>query len=145
MAVHQRDDRSYADSQDDLVAVIRQYSAGGYPAEHFADAVCCCGCRIFELAVDEDEGVAIRVCTKCEAEHAVGDSEEYLEDAELEFCECLCDAAAFEITVGVALYPESEDVRWLYLGCRCPQCNLAGCYADWKNEFLGYRELLKNV
>lgn len=145
MAVHQRDDRSYADNQDDLPEVIRQYIADSYPAEHFADAVCPCGCRTFELALDEEEGVAVRVCTQCEAEHSIGDSGDYPEGAELEFCECLCDAVAFEITVGVALCPDSQDVRWLYLACRCPQCNLAGCYADWRNESLDYRELLNNV
>lgn len=145
MAIHRRDDQFYADCQDDLPEVIRQYSADGYPAEHFADAVCSCGCRSFELAVDENEGVAVRICTRCEAEHAIGDSDEYMEDAELEFCECLCDTAAFEITIGVALYAGSENVRWLYIGCRCLQCGLAGCYADWKNEYVGYRELLENV
>lgn len=34
----------------------------------------------------------------------------------------------------------SDDVRWLYLGCR--SCGLVGCYADWKNEFNGYEKLL---
>jgi hypothetical protein len=145
MAVHRRDDQSYADGQDDLPEVIRQYGADGYPAEYFADAVCSCGCRTFEVALDETAGAAVRVCTQCEAEHSVGDSEEYPEDAELEFCECLCDALAFEITVGVALCPDSEGVRWFYLACRCPACGLAGCYADWKNEHLDYRELLENV
>ena len=55
------------------------------------------------------------------------------------------DATAFEITVGVALYADSEDVRWLYIGCRCPECNLSGCYGDWKNEFIGFRDLLARV
>jgi hypothetical protein len=145
MAILQRDDQAYADSQGDLREVIRQYSSDSYPAEHFADAVCPCGCRTFELALDEDQGAAVRVCTQCEAEHSIGDSGDYPEGAELEFCECLCDAVAFEISVGVALCPDSEDVRWLYLACRCPQCNLVGCYADWEDEPVDYRELLNNV
>jgi len=145
MAIQYRDDQVYADTQNDLPEVIRRYSTDIYPAEHFADAVCKCGCKTFELALDETEGAAVRVCTQCEAEHSIGDTEEYPEDAELEFCECLCDAVVFEITVGVALKPDSQDVRWLYLACRCPECNLAGCYADWKSESLGYRKLLDNV
>jgi hypothetical protein len=50
-----------------------------------------------------------------------------------------------EITVGVSLYANSEDVRWLYLGCRCPQCGLTAVYGDWKCEFVAYDLLLKKV
>ena len=42
-------------------------------------------------------------------------------------------------------YDQSEDVRWLYVGCRCPACGLTGCYGDWKNEFIDYRNLLARV
>ena len=59
--------------------------------------------------------------------------------------ECFCRDNVFEITVGVSLYDDSEDVRWLYVGCRCPKCGLTGVYGDWKNEFNGYRELLARV
>ena len=145
MVLHRRDDQAYAGGQADLPELIRQYSADGFQAEHFADAVCSCGSRTFELALDEDAGAAVRVCTHCEGEHSIGDCEEYPEGAELEFCECVCDAVAFEITVGVALSPDSEDVCWVYLACRCPGCNLAGCYADWKSDLQGYHELLNNV
>lgn len=31
-----------------------------------------------------------------------------------------------------------DDVRWLYLGCRCVTCGLTACYGDWKNEYPGY-------
>ncbi len=97
------------------------------------------------MQLDENEGAAVRVCAKCKAEHPIGDSDEYLEDAELEECACPCGNEEFEVTVGVSLYEDSEDVRWLYLGCRCPKCGLAACYGDWKNEYIGYRELLKRV
>jgi hypothetical protein len=39
--------------------------------------------------------------------------------AELEKCACPCGGEEFEITIGVSLFEDSEDVRWLYLGCRC--------------------------
>jgi hypothetical protein len=45
----------------------------------------------------------------------------------------------------VALYPESKDVRWFYLGCECAKCNDSGVYADWKNEYIGFEELLNRV
>jgi hypothetical protein len=77
--------------------------------------------------------------------HPIGDSAEYLDDAQLEECECPCGHGSFEITAGVSLYKSSEDVRWFYLGCRCPVCGLIACYGDWKNEFEDYRKLLSRV
>jgi hypothetical protein len=56
-----------------------------------------------------------------------------------------CGGEEFEITVGVSLYEGSEDVRSLYIGCRCPGCGLSAVYGDWKNEFNGYRDLLARV
>ena len=84
-------------------------------------------------------------CVSCHAEHPIGDSDEYLEDAELGECACPCSAEVFEITVGVSLYDESDDVRWLYLGCRCVACEMVAVYGDWKNEFEGYQNLLARV
>ena len=56
-------------------------------------------------------------------------------------CECLCESELFEIAVGVALYVDSEDIRWIYIGTRC----LTGCYGDWKMQWNGYQTLLTNV
>jgi hypothetical protein len=145
MALRKRGKYRYGDSQADVAAELQRYSKSSYPAEHFADAVCSCVGRTFRLALDEDEGAAVRTCAACEHEHPIGDSEEYLEDAELGECECPCGGNAFEITAGVALYADSEDVKWFYLGCRCPACGLTACYGDWKNEYLGFREFLARV
>jgi hypothetical protein len=82
----------------------------------------------------------------CDAEsHPIGDSAEFMDEDEEEECACPCGEEAFEITVGVSLYADSEDVQWLYVGCRCPACNLTAVYGDWKNEFNGFRELLARV
>ena len=101
--------------------------------------------RVFGVLLDDTAGAAARTCQACEHQHPIGDSEAYLDDAELGECACPCGSEAFEITVGVALYDDSEDVRWLYLGFRCPVCGLTAVYGDWKNEFNGYRELLAKV
>lgn len=61
-------------------------------------------------------GAAVRICVGCNAEHAIGDSEEYLEDAELGECACPCGGEEFEISAGVSRYDDSEDVRWILLG-----------------------------
>jgi hypothetical protein len=146
MSLHTRDGQTYGDSQADIRTRLAQYSAKvGYPAEHYADAVCSCSHRVFSLTLDEDQGAAVRQCVACGAEHAMGDSGEYLDAAELGQCSCLCGAESFELTVGVALYAGSDDVRWLYIGARCTECGLTGCYGDWKNEFIGFRQLLAQV
>ena len=75
----------------------------------------------------------------------MGDSDDYMDGAELQDYGCTCGENSLEITVGVALYEGSDDVRWLYVGCRCPACGLTGCYGDWKNEFIDFRKLLARV
>lgn len=147
MALRKRGKWRYGDSQADIVAEIVRYSKeNGYVAEHFADSVCGCGRRVFRLLLDDTAGVASRLCLACEAPpHPIGDSADFLDEAEVEECACPCGEEAFEITIGVSLYPGSEDVRWLYVGCRCPDCKLTAVYGDWKNEFNGYRELLARV
>ena len=145
MALKKRDSNFFGDAQSDIPEVLIEYSRDGYVAEHFQDAICTCGHKVFRLLVDDNEGAALRICASCKNEHPICDSADYLEDAELEECECPCGQGTFEITAGVALYSDSEDVRWLYLGCRCPKCGLTACYADWKNEYEGYSELLKNA
>jgi hypothetical protein len=134
------------ESQSDLrEKVLRYCRANEYVAHHFADALCTCGGAHFKVLVDDVEGAAVRTCATCGLQHPIGDSDEYLEAAELEVCACPCGVEEFEVTVGVSLYDGSEDVRWLYLGCRCPGCGLVAVYGDWKNEYVGYRELLARV
>lgn len=143
MALKRKGKYSYGDGQMDIRAELLRYSKlNGYLAAHFADAVCACGGRIFRLFVDDVEGAAVRKCEACKTKHPIGDSAEFLSGASLSKCECVCGAYSFEITVGLALYEDSEDVRWIYVGCRCPACHLMGSYGDWKNEFEGYQKLL---
>src|SRR5262249_42676683 len=118
----------------------------GYPAEHFADAHCGCSGDVFKLAFDESAGVARRTCVACGNEHIMCDGADYIDEVqEWEEPACPCGGESFRVAVGVHLYENSEDVRWLYLGLRCAQCSLVGVYADWKNEFNGYKELLADV
>jgi len=136
----------YGDSQADIHSEIERFSKlNGYFAHHFADAMCDCGCRTFHISIDENAGAAVRQCVECSAQHPIGDSNDYLDDAVLEECGCPCGNDDLEISVGVSLYENSQDVRWLYLGCRCPACGLTAVYGDWKNEFAGYTALLHKV
>ncbi|HEX8250433.1 MAG TPA: hypothetical protein VF599_19820 [Pyrinomonadaceae bacterium] len=147
MAILKKGKYWYGDSQIDIQAELLRYSRKNeYPAEHYANAVCgICGGSSFKLLLDDEEGAAVRICKACKTEHPIGDSGEYLADADLKECECPCGSGEFEVTVGVALYPNSEDVRWLYVGCRCRLCGLTACYGDWKNEWIDFRELLNRV
>jgi hypothetical protein len=146
MALKKRGKYRYGDSQADIRQELLRYSkSNGYLTHHFAEARCRCGGASFRLALDDTAGAAVRTCSGCAAEHPIGDSNEYLEEATLEECACPCGGEEFEITVGVSLYDDSEDVRWLYVGCRCVLCALTAVYGDWKNEYNGYQELLARV
>lgn len=146
MALTKKGKFNYGDGYPDLQDEIRDYSRRNrYPATQFANAFCSCGGSVFQVKLDEEEGVAVRICLACGLEHAVGDSKEYLDDATLEECECPCCSASFEMSVGLALYADSSDVKWIYLGLRCVECGLVACYGDWKNEYIGYEDLLKKV
>ncbi|MHB1423971.1 MAG: hypothetical protein ACYC3I_12405 [Gemmataceae bacterium] len=146
MTLRKRGKWRFGDSQADIRDEILRYSKGvEYPARHYAVAVCKCGGTRFRLFLDDAQGAAVRNCVLCDSEHPIGDSDEYLEEAELKDCACPCGGEEFEITVGVSLYEDSENVRWLYVGCRCVVCGLTAVYGDWKNEFSGYRELLARV
>ncbi|MCP4786237.1 MAG: hypothetical protein GY878_22075 [Fuerstiella sp.] len=131
-----------------LKSQIVEYSTkNAYVAEHFTTPKCgACGCETFTIVMNENEGVAARICTSCNAEHGIGDSDDFIDDVEEVYpIECTCGANQFKIMAGVALYDGSEDVRWFYLGCECVACGLSGVYGDWKNEFNGFRELLGRV
>ena len=108
--------------------------------------MCVCGGQTFRLQLDEGTA-AVRVCPQptCAQAHPIGDSDEYLQEAELEACGCPCGGEEFEITVGAHLYADSEDVKWVYIGCRCVACGLTANYGDWKNEFEGYQAYLARV
>lgn len=146
MALQKRGLYWYGDDQDDIRGEIARFSrCNEAVAQHFADAVCRCGSKIFRLRLDDDAGAAVRRCVECSFDHPIGDSVAFLDEAELGECSCVCGGETFEITVGVALYDDSQGVKWLYLGCRCPACGLVGVYGDWKNEFEGYEGLLGRV
>ena len=105
MPLRERGKYSYGESQADLREEIGLYSESNFcVAHHFADAICRCGNKVFWLLLDDTEGAAVRRCTACSVEHPIGDSSEYIADAEQEQCACPCGQEEFEITVGVSLY-----------------------------------------
>jgi hypothetical protein len=116
----------------ELFVEMLDYSARNYPMAVMAAPRCGCGGEAFRLAVDDAEGAAVRTCVACGDVHPIADSAYYLDDAELEQCECPCGKDVFMLRVGVAVFRGSRDSRWVYIGLSCLSCHLAGVYADWK-------------
>lgn len=98
----------HADIREELVRFSR---SNRYVAEQFADACCQCSGKSFKLGLDEDAAVAVRFCQSCGEEHGMADSDAYFDEAEPVLAKCTCGADMFEITIGVALYANSEDAR----------------------------------
>ena len=123
-------------AMNELQSVLSKYSeANGYPIECFAIHCCAeCGERRCELEFDEEQGVASTHCSSCQHVTWIADSLEYKDEVEeWTHAHCVCGAASFEVTVGVAFYQDdSKTARWLYIGAVCSFCNHAGIYTDWK-------------
>lgn len=136
----------YGTTPADTRTEVGRYSRlNAYEAVKFAASACACNNRTFKLETDEDEGVARRTCTACGSLHLMGDGEQYADGANLEAHECVCGGEAFELLSGVALYDGSNDVRWYYIGCHRPRCQLTGVFADWKCEAGDAEAFLVNI
>jgi hypothetical protein len=143
MAIRRKGKKLFADAQADIAEALRDYSSDSYPASRFADAVCTCGQRTFVFAVDDQEGAAERQCVTCDTPALMANSTEVEDEMELEQCECPCGKDVFELTLGLALYADSDDdVRWIYVGARCIACGQVGCYSDWKCDGDSAQDLL---
>ena len=119
---------------EDIRGFLEGYAPEGYEVHRFCLARCDCGSVEFHLEADDDEGVAKRRCGRCDTEHFICDSAEYWDEAQPEQCrcaECACDV--MNVGVGFSQYPDSTtSIRWLYVGVRCANCGVLGCFAGWK-------------
>ncbi|MCZ4339896.1 hypothetical protein [Shewanella colwelliana] len=112
---------------------IERYSnLNGYPATSYEDLICNCGCKELHLYSDDDEGGAYVVCASCGTEYDIESSRTYIEEPQNNICNC--DNDQFNIGVGKAFYPESNEARWVYVGAHCGKCGLDGVYVDWKQS-----------
>jgi hypothetical protein len=135
MALKKKGKHWYGATPEDIkLEMLRFSKLNEYVAVKFSESVCTCGSRLFKLESDEEDGAAKRICTECGAVHLMGDSAEYADGAKFDHHECVCRAEKFQLLSGVALYDESNDVRWYYIGCLCAQCSLVGVFAHWKCE-----------
>jgi hypothetical protein len=83
---------------------------------------------------------------KCQREHFICDSKEFWEEASPQHWACIeCDSERTNVGVGFSFYPDSRDVKWLYVGCRCAKCGVLGCFAGWKVGYGDSERLLDEV
>ena len=117
----------------DLEEEITRYSkANKYLATEFNSLACNCGRDLFCLYSDETGGGALASCCDCGKKISIYDSAEYMEDTVQNVCRC--GHEALHLTVGAALYEGTKDPRWIYVGAKCPKCNLVGVYVDWNER-----------
>jgi hypothetical protein len=107
--------------QEKIVAFSK---SNKYLATHFAQSVCTCGATEFTVLLDDDQGCAARTCTACNDQQAIADGEEFLDEADLGEAACPCGAEVFTVAAGVALYADSTDVKWFYLGLKSAPATL---------------------
>jgi hypothetical protein len=121
---------------EELDTYLRDFRAGGYPVAHVREVVCAaCSGRTFSVLVDVDEQGSAVTCEACGEQVAIADSEEYLDEAELEECQCPCGGESFAAAVGYALTSDATDVRWISLALLCRSDGQIGVYTDWKIDY----------
>src|ERR1043165_4538892 len=84
-----------------LRAVVHEYAAkNAYEVSHVVEPSCGgCNGRRFHVLIDDYAGAATRRCSACNSTHPIGDSGDFLDDAELEECACPCGSEEFTIAV----------------------------------------------
>jgi len=123
------------ESFEDLDEYLRNQTADAYPAERVGQSRCVsCGSTSFRLRVDNEEGCAERQCTSCAAIALMVDSEDAVDDAELEVVTCPCGGEALELGVGFSLRADGE-VKWVTVAYRCLACGVLGSPVDWKVDY----------
>ncbi|MCE9670018.1 hypothetical protein LY474_19655 [Myxococcus stipitatus] len=133
MALTRKGEYFHGDSRVDLRPFLERFSAEGpYAVDRMEALLCECGAEVLELLIDDVEGVGAQRCPRCSLVVALGDCEEFLDQAAPLRCECPCGGAVFELLTGVSFYAGTTDSRWFYVAGRCPNCGLVGCYGDWK-------------
>ncbi|HEY1098752.1 MAG TPA: hypothetical protein VGF99_07480 [Myxococcota bacterium] len=146
MANHDDADASDAGA-DALVACLLDHKAGGYAPTHVVVPTCSCGTaqRRFTVLIDDEVGVAVRVCAACGDEHGMGDADDFFDEAEPGECECPCGGGVFDVAAALAAYDDGVGLRWVSIGLRCVACDTVACYGDWKNEGVDVADWIDNA
>jgi len=124
----------------DILQFLAAYthSEGGYLASTFRPVRCSCGSDRFKL--ERAREVTRRICAACSSSKFICRTAEGWEEAEaeegVEYYSCVaCQTQEANVVVGFAAYeeyPEIDGVKWFYVGVRCAECGILGCFNDGK-------------
>ena len=124
----------------DIEPYLRAYieSEGGYPISFFRGIRCDCGGDRFR--VERASEIVRRECTACNARHVTcrvaQDWDEAVAEEGAQVYSCVeCGSDQSNVGVGFASYdeaPELDAVKWFYVGVRCVNCGILGCFGDGK-------------
>ena len=124
-----------------LRKAVEEFEAGGYPVDLVNFAICDCGDETFNVVLDDEVGVAARICVACGSEAGIVDSDERFNDVDsVTQAECRCGNNEFHVATGYAL--TGGEVRWVSVGLRCTRDGIAGVYVDWKIDYQPTAHLL---
>ncbi len=154
MALQERGEYWYGDSAADIRALMARHAEIGDPIEVVRDAVCECGGTVFSVLIDDEYQEVAWFCRACHTQYLFhtrpvagpydGDPE-----SDVEGFRCPCTdrgGSYFEVAVGVSLYRGSDDVDFVYLGCRCVACGLTGYMTEaWHRIEYPYPELFAHM
>jgi hypothetical protein len=119
----------YADIERYLV----QIEPGGHPVNRVIQARCSCGSTTFAVHVDQVNARTKTICTSCERQAFVSNSEAYWSESKAVRVNCPCRKAEYEVGLGLCI-PDRTRVRWMSLGLRCTACQTLGSPLDWKSD-----------
>jgi len=129
----------------DIEAFLKAYTASKQPIREFRPCICPCGGKVFLLEGDPREGGARRTCFQCRTGFFIADSEENWDDFKPVACRCVeCHTEPHQAGVGFALDEHGEVLR-IFVGVRCVNCGVLGCFAHWKIGYAPSRHLLDLV
>ncbi|EMJ93878.1 hypothetical protein [Leptospira alstonii] len=125
----------------DIQEYLVSFSEDEYPITDFRLCKCKCGSEVFQLEADDTEGAARRQCVSCGIDQFICDCKEHWEDTDPETLHCVeCNSIQTNVGVGFARYQDKSDgIQWIYVGCRCTNCGILGCFTSWK---VGYEPSL---
>lgn len=105
---------------------------------------CCCD-RLY-VRLDRNENVIQVVCPECKHKKTLLDCEEILKDTKPKAYHCpICKKrTTYYLKVGF-MRRKNGNVKWVYIGEMCTECNTLGSFIDWRINYEPTDEMEKNI
>jgi hypothetical protein len=131
---------------EDIEAYLAAYTAESYGMKHYRACICACGSTEFSVERDAADQ-ARRKCAGCGTLHYIADAEEDWEPGLAKRYKCIeCKSPRCNVGVGYAGYDDdATGIKWIYVGVRCAQCGILGCFAEWKVALSDALDLLNKA